>query len=92
MTREVVHLDFLLMVLNQKVIDGQVALRREGSHAARAGRSDRLSPLCIKQVTSRIHALHICAHAVMHLQVHAEELAHCCVTGCQWAAALLVCL
>lgn len=63
------HLGFPLMMLNEEVVEGEVALCRQGGHAARAGCCHSLPPLRVKQVASRIHSLNIGANAVMHLHV-----------------------
>ena len=40
----------LLLELSPQAIGGKVALRGQGCHAAAAGRSNGLSPLCVVQV------------------------------------------
>ncbi len=59
----------LLMVLDEQVVAGQVALSSQSTHAPAAGCCDGLPPLRVEQVARDKHAIQAGAHLpVMHLQ------------------------
>ena len=59
----------LLMMLDEQVVAGQVALSSQSTHAPAAGCCDGLPPLRVKQVARDKHAIQAGAHLpVMHLQ------------------------
>lgn len=59
----------LLMVLDEEVVAGQVALSSQSTHAPAAGCCDGLPPLRVEQVARDKHAIQAGAYLpVMHLQ------------------------